>query len=389
MNTKSIISILTLRYDFTLTPILPNLHWKDFYKKQEFTHLEIRELISKNLKEQIPYNYDGPISISLSGGIDSTLALCILKDNFPDNQIDAISIKFSNSMDETEIASKIAKEIGVEHHIFEIENFLQMLPEAISITKRPFWDTHWLYVVKNAKKFSKYLISGDGGDELFGGYTFRYKKFLSQINSKSGIHDKISSYLSCHERDHVPEQEKIFSKKLNFNWNIIFEKLRPFFDNPLSPLDQVMLADYNGKLLYNFSIINSSLAKNYNLKSITPLLSEELIRKTPKIPINNKFDLEENNGKLLLKKILNDFKLDKFISHEKLGFSVNTENLWKNYGFDMANEYLTDSLLVQDDWIEKNWIKSNLHSKELDVRHINKLLGILALEIWYRNKSIN
>ena len=387
MNTNSIISILTLRYDFTLTPVLPKLSWKDFFKKQNITHIEIKNLISRNLKDQIPDDYDGPISISLSGGIDSTLALCILKDNFPNNQIDAISIKFSNSVDETEIASKIAKEIGVEHHIFEIENFLDILPEAISIVKRPFWDIHWLYVVKNAKKFSKYLISGDGGDELFGGYTFRYKKYLSQISHKSGLHDKISLYLACHERDHVPEQEQIFSKKVNFDWNLIYEKLRPFFDNPLSLLDQVMLADYNGKLLYNFSIINSFFAKNYNLKLITPLLSDQLITKTAQIPINKKFDLKENKGKILLRKILSDYNFEKLISNEKLGFSVNTKTLWKNNGFNMTNRYLTDSLLAQDGWINKNWIKSNLNSKELDVRHINKLLGILALEIWYRNRQ--
>ena len=386
MNTNSIISILTLRYDFTLKPLLPKLHWKDFFKKQDFTHSQIREHIGQSIRAQIPNDYLGPISVSLSGGIDSTLALCILKDYFPENKIDAISIKFSNSIDETEIASKIAKEIGVEHHIFEIENFLEILPEAISITKLPFWDTHWLYVIKNAKKFSNYLISGDGGDELFGGYTFRYKKFLSKINSKSRLQEKISTYLSCHERDHVPEQDKIFSKKINFQWNLIYEQLKPYFDNPLSPLDQVMLADYNGKLLYNFSIINSSLSKHYKLKQITPLLSEELIRKSCQIQSNKKFDLKQNHGKLILRKILNDYKIEKLVSREKLGFSVNTETLWQNYGFDMANKYLTDSLLIQDGWIEKNWIKSNLYSKEIDIRHINKLLGILAMEIWYRNQ---
>ena len=72
----------------------------------------------------------------------------------------------------------IANKFNADHHVISIENFLEDLPKAISIIKMPFWDTHWFHMVKTATKFSTTLVSGDGGDELFGGYTFRYKKFL-------------------------------------------------------------------------------------------------------------------------------------------------------------------------------------------------------------------
>ena len=317
--------------------------------------------------------------------MDSSLALCMLKQSFPDNQIDAISIKFSDSHDETETASKIAKKIGVDHHIIKIDNFLEKLPDAISITKLPFWDIHWLYVVEKAKNFSNYLVSGDGGDELFGGYTFRYSKFLSQITPNSTPKDKIQAYLSCHERDHVPEQEKIFEKKIKFSWQEIYDHLTPFFDNPLDPIEQVFLADYNGKLLYNFSIINNKIAKNFNIQSVTPFLSSKIIEKSMKISSEKKYNSSLNFGKLPLRKILEKFEIENLIEKQKLGFSVNTENLWKNHGFSMAKEYLIDGKIIQDGWIKKNWLQSNLNDKNLDIRHINKLLGLLAFEIWYRN----
>jgi len=342
MNLNSIKSILTLRYDYTQTPILPKLSWKDLENKENFTSEEILHQSISNIKKQIPDDYSKPISISLSGGVDSSLALCMLKQSFPDNQIDAISIKFSNSIDETEIASKIAKKIGVDHHIIEIDNFLEKLPNTISITKLPFWDIHWIYVVETAKKFSNYLVSGDGGDELFGGYTFRYSKFLSKINSNSSVNDKIQAYLSCHERDYVPEQETIFEKKIEFNWDDIYNRLIPFFDNSLSPLEQVFLADYNGKLLYNFSIVNNAIAKNFNIQSVTPLLSPEMIKKSMTIPSNQKYDTLSNIGKLPLRKMLKTFEIDELILKQKLGFSVNTENLWKNYGLSMTKDYLID-----------------------------------------------
>ena len=385
MNLNSVKSILTLRYDYTQTPILPKLTWKDLEKKKFFSSEEIIQQSIFNIKKQIPVDYTKPISISLSGGIDSSLALCFLKQSFPDNQIDAISIKFSDSIDETETASKIAKKIGVNHHIIEIDNFLEKLPNAISITKLPFWDIHWLYVVEKAKKFSNYLVSGDGGDELFGGYVFRYSKFLSKIDSNSAPQEKIQAYLSCHERDHVPEQDRIFEKKIKFQWNDIHENLISYFDNPLSPIEQVFLADYNGKLLYNFSIINNIIAKNFNIQSVTPLLSFEMIQKSMKISSNKKYDSLSNVGKLPLRNISKKYGIDELIEKQKLGFSVNTENLWKKYGLSMANKYLIDGKIIQDGWIKKNWIQSNLNNSNIDIRHINKLLGLLAFEIWYRN----
>ena len=384
MNLDSIKSILTLRYDYTQTPILPKLTSRDLIKKENFSIENIHSQLISYLQKQIPNDYSKPISISLSAGVDSSLLLCILKESFPDNQIDAISIKFSDSVDETETASKIAKKIGVNHHIVEVDNYLEKLSDAISITKLPFWDIHWMYVVEKAKNFSNYIVSGDGGDELFGGYVFRYSKFLSKINQNSSPKEKIEAYLSCHERDYVPEQEKIFTKKIEFKWEDFYDKLLPFFDNQLSPLEQVFLADYNGKLLYNFSLVNNAFAKYFNIKTITPFLDHEIIQRSSKIISTQKYDSTKNIGKLPLRNILKKYGIEELILKQKQGFSVNTESLWRTNGYDMVKEYLIDGKIIQDGWINKDWVQSNLNNQNIDIRHINKFLGLLSFEIWYR-----
>lgn len=383
MNLDSVKSILTLRYDFTQTSNLPNLSWNKISESKQLSSEKIEQLILDEISRNIPSSYDGKIAVPLSGGIDSTLMMCLLRKKFPENEIHAISIKFQDSHDETKNAAKIAQHFDANHHIIEVKNYLEKLPLAISIIQLPFWDIHWLYVIEAAKHFSNYLVSGDGGDELFGGYIFRYSKFNSIINNNSSTKEKISAYLSCHERDHVPDQEKIFTKKCNFDWKSFNKIFNPYFDNPLDPTKQVFLADYNGKLLYNFSLVNNLLASHYKIKSVSPLLSQNLINESMCLPTSEKYDSKRNLGKLPLVKILEKYNIIDLVSQEKFGFSVNTESLWKNFGYKITEKYLIDGEIINDGWISKDWIQQYF-KKDLDTRYTNKFLGLLALEIWYR-----
>ena len=382
---SSITNILTLRYDPSIAPNLPRKTWNDFKPLIEKPSIEfIEKSIAKTLRKQLDISSVKKICIALSGGIDSTLILTLIKKTIPDIQVDAISIKFANSIDETENASKIAAKLEANHHVIYVENYLHELPKAISIIKLPFWDLHWYHVVKKSQSLSKYLASGDGGDELFGGYTFRYKKFLSLTNTNSTSLEKVKAYLLCHERDHVQDQEKIFGNKAKFSWESIYKTLIPYFDNALSSIEQVFLADYNGKLLFNFDPMNTKISNHFGMKPISPLLSKEMISYALSIPFQHKYDKTKDVGKLALRKLLSKYNMDKFIPNEKLGFNVNTLNLWKSFGKSLCQEYLTDSQVVREGWINKDWISKYVYKDDLDVRYVNKFLGLLAFEIWYR-----
>ena len=385
LNPSSIVNILTLRYDPSISPNLPKKTWKDFEIIDEPPNIELIEnLISKDISKKLESLNSKKLCIALSGGVDSTLILSLIRKSNPKIEIDAISIKFANSVDETFSASKIAEKFEANHHIMYLENYLSELPKAISQIKLPFWDLHWYYVVKKSQTLSNILASGDGGDEIFGGYSFRYEKFLSLTNSTSTPLEKVKAYLSCHERDHVPDQESLFEHKSNFSWDSIYKLLLPNFDNPLSRLEQVFVADYNGKLLYNFNPINLRITKNFDVNVIAPLLNENLISYGLKIPSKFKYDETKNIGKLALRKLLSKYYVDKLIPNEKLGFNVNTLNLWKSFGQSLCQEYLIDSEVVKDGWINKDWISKYIRKADLDVRYVNKFLGLLAFEIWYR-----
>ena len=385
ISSSSITNILTLRYDPSINPNLPKKTWKDFEPIIGAPNLDLIEnSILQEVENKLKSINSKEVSIAISGGVDSTLVLSLLRKTNLDLKINAISMKFANSVDESSAALKIAQKYNAEHYIIHLENYLAELPKAISIVKLPFWDLHWYHIVKKSQTLSKILISGDGGDELFGGYTFRYKKFLSLTSENSTPLEKVKAYLQCHQRDRVTDQEKIFNKKCGFSWDSIYNTLLPFFDNNLPQLEQVYLADYNGKLLYNFNPINSRLTNYFEMNSLTPLLNNKLLEMAPHILTKYKYDLDNNIGKLPLRSILAKNNIQSLITNEKLGFSVNTINLWKSYGHDLCKEFLDNSRVVKDGWINKDWILKHIDNSELDIKYINKFLGLLALEIWFR-----
>ena len=307
-----------------------------------------------------------------------------MREEYPSSEIESVSVKFSESVDETNTSKKISEKFRTNHHVLEIDNFLEELPKAISIVKQPFWDLHWYYLVKKMKTLTNVFFSGDGGDELFGGYTFRYKKFLELTNENSTTHEKIVAYLNCHERDWVPDQESVFGSVSQFSWNNIYKILKPFFDNTLPRLTQVFLADYNGKLIHNMQPLYRSIHDYFSIKNITPIQNEELIQYSCSLKNEQKYDFKSNLGKTILVNILGKYNLKSLTSLKKQGFSVNTTNLWNSYGKKIFLYYFDKSRLVEDKIINSDWIEKYISKNDLDIRYINKFLGIFALEIWYR-----
>ena len=147
-------NILTLRYEPSIASDLPSLTWKDFQNKEKpsiaFIENELKKSLEKNISKSTK-----EISIALSSGIDSNIILAIVKKVFPEIKINAITVKFSDSIDESTKVSKIAEHFEIDHHVVNVENFLESLPATISCTKLPFWDTHWFYVAKKAQTISK------------------------------------------------------------------------------------------------------------------------------------------------------------------------------------------------------------------------------------------
>jgi asparagine synthase (glutamine-hydrolysing) len=396
-------NLLTLRYDPTATlgnsniskispkEILGNRNgtFADGHKAQIPSHKDIELELRNIIRERIENLSPKRISIALSAGIDSNLILCLIRREFPQIDIHCITVSFNDELSEIKYAREIAEsQDGIFHSVY-VQDPLKDLPKLLDIVKEPRWNIYQFHFIEKARAISNVLFTGDGGDELFAGYIFRYKKFLENYKTNFSWLDKVKLYLMCHERDWVPDQQEMFGTKIKFRWSSVHRILRKYFDNELDPLEQVLLADYHGKLLYDFIPTNNKYFKYFGIDGISPLLHSNIINISKLIPSNQKYDLAENLGKIPLHKILKD-NMPLFYSLEqrkkKMGFGMDLIKLWFGEGKETVMAHLDDGRIFEDKLIDKDWYKKALSriNENKDPRYISKMLQLLSLEIWYR-----
>ena len=383
----SIRDILTIRYDPLEKSLITPASWKDF-DDSEFDKVgnKTQNLLLKSVKKQFPDTND-PFVISLRSGIDSSLSLALIRKVFRKKKIIAICGVFEKNNDESEQAKKIASKFDAEFHVLKMPSIFVNMPEIISITKKPKWNTYTHLIAKMAKSFGSVLATGDGADEIFGGYSFRYSKFLQLSNPSDTWKIKIKNYLECHNRDWVPDQENLFGKSIQFNWDDIYSYFKKSFSNPLESLNQVMLADFNGKLLHDFIPTGQLISKHYDIQIKSPFLDNDVIKFGLSLPLKQKFDDHKQKGKILLRNIAKRFSVEHI--DEKKGFSPSLLLDWEKNGRKIFEIYLTNkkSYVFKKGLINYNWLmKSYEHfEQDGDIRILNRLISILALEIWYRS----
>lgn len=152
----------------------PDLYGEDAYRA-------VDEAVSAAVRRQLVS--DVPVGVFLSGGIDSPLIAAKAR-QASGVPFKAFTIGIENSeLDESSDARQYAHEIGVEHIIeyFAPEQAVGMLDDVVAACSEPFADYSifpTMLVSEVARRQVKVVLSGDGGDELFWGYTGRFASVL-------------------------------------------------------------------------------------------------------------------------------------------------------------------------------------------------------------------
>ncbi len=347
-------------------------------KNSSFNWLEKTEsAITDSVNSQLIS--DVPFGVFLSGGIDSTL-VALKMSKILDRPLKAFTIGFNEEKySELKYAEHAAKKIGVEL-VSEIvtENGTDVLPKLINDHYgEPFGDSSAIptwFVSRLARKEVTMALTGDGGDEMFGGY-HSYQSW-TRNTPKNIIHNKIKlkqysgipRYILGTYKEYLKNGKSLNNlsewinimayTKIEFRNKLWKEGV---FNNPSDSiicfndahikshkLDRLSYAQYIDIHTYlPFDILTkvdiSSMANS--LETRPPLIDIELAKIVEKLPTHEKNQLHglEMQGKSVLKRILSNTFDENFIYRRKQGFAIPSDQ-W--FFEDKENGQLFKHLLI-------------------------------------------
>lgn len=160
-------------------------YWKPVFEPDHtISFEEYKERLKGQLNETVKAHLvsDVPVGAFLSGGIDSNAVVSAMIKLAPD-KVKTFSIGFENKgFDEAVMAAKAAKHYGTDHtELYLQPGSADLLDQIVDMYDEPFGDSSAIptyFVSKMAAQSVKVVLSGDGGDELFGGYN-DYRRLLA------------------------------------------------------------------------------------------------------------------------------------------------------------------------------------------------------------------
>jgi asparagine synthase (glutamine-hydrolysing) len=336
---------------------------------------ELEERIREAVK--IRLISDVPLGAFLSGGSDSALIVSAMASLQP-TETRTFTISFNEAAyDEGPVAARIARHLGV-HHVQEtlgVSDLLNLLPTFVEEFDEPFADSSafpTMAAARLARRHVTVALTGDGGDELFGGYHYyRWVESMSRIVAlpravREGVRN-MASLLPGH-------RSKLFAGALNFDTPVsLFHFMRSFgkdFGSLLSgdlslskgysassfekaaahfPRD-LTSAEIGMRLDLQFTLADDYLQKidlatmAYSLEARSPMLDHTLVEWATALPLMYKIRYGET--KYLLKKVLSRHLPKDLVYRPKQGFGAPTAEWLRGPLKAWALEILNDPTLI-------------------------------------------
>ena len=369
-----------------------------------------------------------PLGVFLSGGIDSSSIAGLMSRASP-GRVKTFSIRGGHgAFDELPYARLVAKQYGTDHHEFEVEEekVENLLPKLVDHLDQPFADSSIVptyYVAKLARPYATVALSGEGGDELFGGYD-QHKKMVIIANYKqripSWLRKKMTTLASwLGKKNNLVRKFDTLNNYSLFPLDLVYSQLRSlcpdlvkkefysaklmdvfcekknnslinFFSKnnvgDINPLELALYADLktylNGDLLTK--VDRMSMASSLEVR--VPFLDHRVIEFAATIPSNLK--IKNGVSKYILRKAMAGV-LPQVIGNrrDKRGFSVPVDHWFRGDLAKFALDILTDgNRCTKNFFTDSGLIKLMDDHRSGRMNYGSLIWALVVLEIWMKRR---
>lgn len=357
-----------------------------------------------------------PLGAFLSGGIDSSIVVGMMSQNMS-QPVKTFSIGFEEEdFSELPYARMIARHFGTDHHEFVVRpELVSVLPELVWAYDEPFADASMLptyYVSKLAREFVTVVLTGDGGDEIFGGYVhyareqsiarlpraMRYLLGRGAMLLPDGVRGK--RRLSAMGQDLAMRYAKA-NMRYPYSWRSSMYRPELYarigdhdplecqisLFHALPPLDlmaQMLHVDTQMYLPDDILVKVDKASMLNSLETRAPMLDHHVVEYVWSLPP----EVRTPQGQLkhLLKKIASQMLPPEILARGKRGFSIPADRWLRGELAEYAADMLLSTRAQNRGIFQPGFIRNLLssHARSGLIRHGNMIWALLCLELWFQ-----
>jgi asparagine synthase (glutamine-hydrolysing) len=397
-----------LVYSFEDRTFKISTYWELNLHQSHDSESLIKEKLEKYLKKSIKLRLesDAPVGALLSGGLDSSIMVAMLS-KMTDEPVKTFTTGFGHELDEYREAKIVADHCNTDHTEIELsyKKLTNSLPDILWHMEFPFGRPSILsnfLVAEEVKKFVTVAYTGEGSDELFGGYN-RYLIYADQ-NSTISLPEKINSIPSGFFPNQIDNQNLFSSKLLDSNSNqnepmSAFKRISEKNQNH-DLLNQVLLFELKTEIpgAQTWRIDRAGSAHALELRE--PFLDYELVEYASSIPQNYKINFGNKiQKKYILQKIAQKYLPEEIAQRKKFPWGIPYYDFFINEFLPLAECVIDKSIKHHRSFLnpKSNFLKEllskvtkiedrSITTKDIEINDkiLRQIMFLFNLEMWYQ-----
>jgi asparagine synthase (glutamine-hydrolysing) len=361
---------------------------------------------------------DVPLGVFLSGGVDSSAVVALMHEmGIRDIRTFTVAYDFGPGYDETRWARQIAAKFGTIHREVFVtpRDFQEFIPSLVWHMDEPVTESAAIslyYVSKLAREDVVVVLSGEGSDEVFGGYPiYKYMQTLERYRRLPGplrrgvinpalnlLGGKWPKYTLLAEQPlaerylgvsfyETPVKEALFRPELGnlFNGHAMSSLARRFYEKTegLDPLLRMMYLDVKSWLPDDLLVKADKMTMASSLELRVPFLDHRLVELGGRIP--PRYRIKGWTTKHILKKAMEPYLPREILHRGKMGFPTPLARMFQAEMKPYVGEVLTSDRFFDRGYFRPEVVRSMVAEHAAGERdHHRVLWQLLVLEEWHR-----